>query len=205
MAESLVQERNITITEAEHQEILVSRELGFWFYLMSDGVIFALLFATYITLRHNTAGGPEAQQLFKLGHTLAETAALLTSSLTCGFATWAAAYQRRSLSMVWLLVTLALGLLFVSLEISEFHHLIDIGAGPARSGFLSAFFTLIATHGVHVCFGMLWLLMLLIQLPGKGTSPWVISRLNRWGMFWHFLDIVWVGIFSFVYLPGVLR
>jgi cytochrome o ubiquinol oxidase subunit III len=171
---------------------------------MSDAVIFALLFATYLSMSQNTAGGPNGRALFDLGNTLAETMLLLTSSLTCGIATWAASQQRRGPAIGWLAVTLLLGLSFVGMEANEFLHMIGAGAGPERSGFLSAFFTLVGTHGLHVSIGMLWLLVMIAQLLFKGPTPWVLSRLHRWGAFWHFLDIIWVGIFSFVYLPGVL-
>jgi cytochrome o ubiquinol oxidase subunit III len=190
--------------ESSHETLYDSRELGFWFYLMSDAVIFALLFATYLSMRHNTAGGPNGRDLFDIGNTLGETVLLLTSSLACGIATWAASQQRSGPAIGWLVITLLLGLGFVGLEANEFFRMIAAGAGPDRSGFLSAFFTLVGTHGLHVSIGMLWLLVMIAQLLIKGPNAWVLSRLRRWGAFWHFLDIVWVGIFSFVYLPGVL-
>jgi cytochrome o ubiquinol oxidase subunit 3 len=188
-------------TETQADE---ARQLGFWFYLMSDGVIFALLFATYAAMSHSFAGGPNGKELFDIRYTLAETALLLTSSLTCGLATLAALQQRRNQAVVWLLMTLVLGLSFVALELSEFGDMIGQGAGPERSGYLSAFFTLVGTHGLHVSLGMVWLLVMVAQLLRKGTRFQVLSRLQRWALFWHFLDIVWVGIFSVVYLPGVL-
>jgi cytochrome o ubiquinol oxidase subunit 3 len=187
--------------QAETRE---SRELGFWFYLMSDAVIFSLLFATYASMTGNTAGGPAAKDLFALGHTLIETGLLLGSSLTCGFAIIAANRGQTRNAIAWLCVTLILGLGFVGMEIAEFSDMIAQGAGPDRSGFLSAFFTLVGTHGLHVSIGSLWLLVMIGQLLGKGPNPWVLSRLQRWGVFWHFLDIVWIGIFSVVYLPGVM-
>jgi cytochrome o ubiquinol oxidase subunit 3 len=185
-------------------EVRESRELGFWFYLMSDAVIFSLLFATYASMNGNTAGGPGAKDVFDLGHTLVETALLLGSSLTCGFAVIAAKREQTGNAVAWLLLTLALGLGFVGMEAVEFGAMIARGAGPDRSGFLSSFFTLVGTHGLHVSFGSLWLLVMIGQLLVKGPNPWVLSRLQRWGVFWHFLDIVWIGIFSVVYLPGVM-
>jgi cytochrome o ubiquinol oxidase subunit 3 len=189
-----------------HHEAAIrdSRELGFWFYLMSDAVIFSLLFATYASMTGNTAGGPGTRDVFDLGHTLIETALLLGSSLTCGLAVIAANRRQTGQAIAWLLVTLALGLGFVGMEAVEFGDMIAQGAGPDRSGFLSAFFTLVGTHGLHVSFGSLWLLVMIGQLLVKGPNPWVLSRLQRWGVFWHFLDIVWIGIFSVVYLPGVM-
>ncbi|MCP5304737.1 MAG: cytochrome o ubiquinol oxidase subunit III [Chromatiaceae bacterium] len=185
-------------------ETRATRALGFWIYLMSDAVIFALLFATYATMIGNYADGPSGKTLFNLTHTLGETTLLLTSSLTCGLATWSAQQRRGGTAVAWLLVTLALGLGFIGMEIVEFMGLLHQGAGPQRSGFLSAFFTLVGTHGLHVSVGIVWLLVMIAQIVIKGPSSWVQSRLQRWSTFWHFLDIVWVGIFSIVYLPGML-
>ena len=209
MTDAAIAEHAADLALAGHHhhdtEVRESRELGFWFYLMSDAVIFSLLFATYASMNGNTAGGPGAKDVFDLGHTLGETALLLTSSLTCGIATWEASRKRTHVAIVWLLVTLLLGLGFVAMEATEFLHMMQIGAGPDRSGFLSSFFTLVGTHGLHVSIGMLWLLVMIAQLLIKGPNEWVMSRLQRWGAFWHFLDIIWVGIFSFVYLPGLLQ
>jgi cytochrome o ubiquinol oxidase subunit 3 len=181
-----------------------ARALGFWIYLMSDAVIFALLFATYATMSDHYAGGPGGKELFDLTHTLGETMLLLTSSLTCGIATSAAMERRTAMAIGWLLVTLLLGMGFVGMESIEFAGMVAQGSGPQRSGFLSAFFTLVGTHGLHVSLGMVWLLVMIAQLLVKGPTTWVLSRLQRWSAFWHFLDIIWIGIFSVVYLPGVL-
>ncbi|MET0029148.1 MAG: cytochrome o ubiquinol oxidase subunit III [Candidatus Thiodiazotropha sp.] len=181
-----------------------ARQLGFWFYLMSDAVIFALLFATYASMSHSFAGGPSGKTLFDIRFTLAETGLLLTSSLSCGLATLYALHHRRVQALGWLVVTLLLGLGFLTLEMMEFRDMIAQGAGPDRSGYLSAFFTLVGTHGLHVSMGLVWLITMVLQLMLKGTTAPVLSRLQRWSLFWHFLDIVWVSIFSFVYLPGVL-
>ncbi len=178
---------------------------GFWIFLMSDAVLFALLFATYAVLLVGTAGGPSGHDLFDLKRAFFETLALLTSSLCFGFATLAmrdGAPARRVAA--WLLVTLALGGVFLALEVTELLGLIDQGAGPSRSGFLSAFFTLVGTHGLHVSIGSLWIVFMLVQMRMKGLTPPVRSRILRLGLYWHFLDIVWVGIFSVVYLPGIL-
>ena len=184
----------------EHLE----RELGFWIYLMSDAIIFALLFATYVIMQANTAGGPGGQSLFSLSRTFSETLLLLTSSFTFGLVSWSAGKDHLRAMLFWLAVTFLLGLAFLGLEVSEFSSLIGRGAGPERSGFLSAFFTLVGTHGLHVAAGMLWILVLSVQLARSGLNAAVSSRLSRLGMFWHFLDIVWIAIFSVVYLPGVI-
>ncbi|MGL6161383.1 cytochrome o ubiquinol oxidase subunit III [Microbulbifer sp.] len=180
------------------------RAFGFWLYLMSDAIIFALLFATYLVMAGNTAGGPAGSDLFSLPHTLGETLLLLTSSLTFGLASLALDAGRRPQLLAWLAVTFVLGLGFVAMEIREFHGMIIQGAGPDRSGFLSAFFTLVGTHGLHVSAGLVFILVMVAQVAAKGLSQPVSSRLLRLGLFWHFLDIVWIGIFSAVYLPGIL-
>jgi len=180
------------------------KAFGFWLYLMSDGVIFALLFATYVVMAHNYAGGPTGKDLFDLRHTFSETMVLLVSSITFGFATVAVRQGARGRVLAWLAVTFVLGAGFVALEIVEFTGMVAQGAGPQRSGFLSAFFTLVGTHGLHVTNGLIWIVIMAIQVLLKGLTPPVTSRLFRLGLFWHFLDIVWIGIFSIVYLPGVL-
>ncbi len=180
------------------------RAFGFWLYLMSDGIIFALLFATYVVMLGNTAGGPTGKDLFSLDRAAAETALLLLSSTTFGFAAVATAAGERSRVLLWLTVTVLLGLGFLFLEYGEFSGMIAQGAGPDRSGFLSAFFTLVGTHGLHVSIGSLCILVMIGQVLVKGLTTPVVSRLARLGLFWHFLDIVWVAIFSVVYLPGLL-
>ena len=188
----------------EEAENLEQREFGFWLYLMSDAIIFALLFATYLVMVDGTAGGPAGKDLFSLSHVFAETMVLLLSSLTFGFAWLAARTGRKSQVLGWLLVTFLLGLGFVGLEISEFADMVAAGAGPGRSGFLSAFFTLVGTHGLHVTFGLIFILVMSVQIAVRGLNAHAMSRLFRLGLFWHFLDIVWIGIFSVVYLPGLL-
>jgi cytochrome o ubiquinol oxidase subunit III len=189
---------------APEVDVYEEKEFGFWLYLMSDAIIFALLFATYVVMAPNHAGGPTGQTLFSLGRTFAETMLLLCSSITFGFATVAMRFGRPSEVLAWLAVTFLLGAGFVSLEIMEFTGLVAQGAGPQRSGFLSAFFTLVGTHGLHVSMGMVWIVIMAIQVLAKGLTDPVASRLFRLGLFWHFLDIVWIGIFSIVYLPGIL-
>jgi cytochrome o ubiquinol oxidase subunit 3 len=189
---------------APEVDLYEEKAFGFWLYLMSDAVIFALLFATYVVMAPNHAGGPTGKDVFNLSRTFAETMLLLTSTLTFGLASVAVRLGRLPQVLGWLAVTFVLGAAFVTLEIGEFTGMYAQGAGPQRSGFLSAFFTLVGTHGLHVTFGLIWILILSAQVLIKGLTEPVASRLFRLGLFWHFLDIVWIGIFSIVYLPGVL-
>ncbi|MEO0979542.1 MAG: cytochrome o ubiquinol oxidase subunit III [Pseudomonadota bacterium] len=195
---------NSDLIEHEEKKSLESREFGFWVYLMTDAVIFALLFASYVVLSKNSAAGPTSKDLFDLGHTAGETALLLLSSLTFGLATIAMTSDQAGRVVQWLFVTLILGLGFLAMEMLEFHGMIAQGAGPGTSGFLSAFFTLVGTHGLHVAFGAIGICVMIGQVMVKGLTLPVRSRLIRLGLFWHFLDIVWIGIFSVVYLPGVM-
>jgi len=195
---------NSELLEHEEKKSLESREFGFWVYLMTDAVIFALLFASYVVLSKNSAAGPTSRDLFDLGHTAGETALLLLSSLTFGLATIAMTADKAGRVVQWLFVTLILGLGFLAMEMLEFHGMIAQGAGPGTSGFLSAFFTLVGTHGLHVAFGAIGICVMIGQVMVKGLTLPVRSRLVRLGLFWHFLDIVWIGIFSVVYLPGVM-
>lgn len=185
-------------------DVYEQRAFGFWLYLMSDAIIFSLLFATYAVMARNNAGGPTANMLFSLPNAFAETMLLLFSSITFGLATLAMKSDAKQRMLAWLLVTFLLGLGFVGLEIREFHGMVRAGAGPDRSGFLSAFFTLVGTHGLHVTFGLIWILIMTSQVIIKGLTIPVASRFLRLGLFWHFLDIIWIGIFSIVYLPGIL-
>jgi cytochrome o ubiquinol oxidase subunit 3 len=198
----------VSAVPAEHEldasDVHGQRVLGFWLYLMGDAVIFALLFMTYGIMVGNTAGGPSGKTLFNLNNAALETALLLVSSTTFGFASLASRDGHRRATLSWLLITFVLGAGFVFLEIREFLGLIRIGAGPDRSGFLSAFFTLVGTHGTHVSVGLIWILIMSGQVFLKGLTLPVTSRLFRLGLFWHFLDIAWVGIFSVVYLPALL-
>ncbi len=177
---------------------------GFWLYVLSDLVLFATLFATYAVLGRNYAGGPTGLELFDLPYVFGETILLLISSATCGLAILAMHRQNRKGVLGWLLVTLLVGAAFVCLEINEFHHLITQGHGPDRSAFLSSFFTLVGTHGAHVAAGLIWIAVVMGQVAARGLDPLMQSRLMRWSIFWHFLDIVWVGVFSLVYLGGVM-
>ncbi|HCE38893.1 MAG TPA: cytochrome o ubiquinol oxidase subunit III [Alcanivorax sp.] len=178
--------------------------LGFWIYLMSDCLIFASLFATYGVLGRSYADGPTGMELFDLPLVAMNTSLLLLSSITYGFAMLKMQANQLRGTMVWLAITGLLGAGFLGLELYEFNHLIHEGAGPGRSGFLSAFFGLVGTHGLHVLFGIVWLVTLLFQLKKHGLIPENQRRLFCLSMFWHFLDVVWIGVFTFVYLMGVL-
>jgi len=178
--------------------------LGFWIYLMSDCLIFACLFATYAVLGRNYAGGPSGAEIFELGTVALNTAFLLFSSITYGFAMLAAQKKNTKSTLIWLAVTGVLGACFLYLELDEFTHLIHEGFGPWRSGFLTAFFSLVGTHGLHVTFGIVWLVTLMFQVGKHGINAANYRRLACLSMFWHFLDVIWIGVFTYVYLMGVL-
>jgi cytochrome o ubiquinol oxidase subunit 3 len=192
------------LNEHEHQEG-ESTSLGFWIYLMSDCLIFAMLFATYGVLGGNFAGGPAPKDVFELPLIVVNTSCLLISSITFGFAMLASQARNVRLTQLWLVVTAVFGVAFLAIEIYEFSHLIMDGAGPQRSAFLSSFFTLVGTHGLHVTFGLIWIGTMIVQLGSKGLIPANIRRLTCLSMFWHFLDVIWVGVFTVVYLMGMLR
>jgi cytochrome o ubiquinol oxidase subunit III len=189
--------------EEHHPES--STLLGFWIYLMSDCLIFAVLFATYGVLGRNYAAGPSPKDLFDLPLVALNTAMLLFSSITYGFAMLAMDKGRTAATQGWLAVTGLFGAAFLAIEFYEFAHLIHEGAGPGRSAFLSSFFTLVGTHGLHVTFGLIWLVVLMIQVAQRGLIPENTRRLMCLSMFWHFLDVIWIGVFTFVYLMGVLQ
>lgn len=178
--------------------------LGFWLYLMSDLLIFAVLFATHAVLGRSYAAGPSGADLFDLKLIAVNTGVLLVSSITYGMAMIAMQHRRQASVLRWLAVTGVLGLVFLGLEIYEFAHLLQLGAGPQRSAFLSSFFTLVGTHGLHVFFGCVWLVTLMVQVRKHGLTLANRRRLVCLSMFWHFLDVVWIGVFTFVYLMGVL-
>ena len=190
------------ITEEYHPEN--GTLLGFWLYLMSDCLVFACLFAMYAVLGRSYAGGPTGAELFDLPTVALNTALLLLSSITYGFAMMEMQSNRLSGTLIWLVITGLFGAGFIGIELHEFAHLIHEGAGPQRSAFLSSFFTLVSTHGLHVSFGILWLVTLLVQLGKHGLTEANRRRLMCLSMFWHFLDVVWIGVFTFVYLMGVL-
>ncbi len=179
--------------------------LGFWLYLMSDCLVFAALFAVYGVLGRNYAAGPSGADLFELPLVALNTSLLLLSSITYGFGMLEMQRGRTRQVLIWLAVTGLLGVGFIGIELYEFSHLIAEGAGPQRSAFLSSFFALVGTHGLHVGFGSVWLVTLMFQLHRHGLIAENKRRLLCLSMFWHFLDVVWIGVFSFVYLLGSLR
>jgi cytochrome o ubiquinol oxidase subunit 3 len=178
---------------------------GFWIFLLSDIVMFSAFFATYAVLVNSTAGGPSGAQLFDLRNVGIETSCLLLSSFTCGIATIGAQAQRGSWFYGAMSATFVLGAAFLALELHEFVGMIAQDAGPSRSAFLSAFFTLVGCHGLHVTIGLLWLLTMMAQVFAKGYRPDIMRRMLCFGLFWHALDIIWVGVFTVVYLMGVAR
>jgi cytochrome o ubiquinol oxidase subunit III len=190
------------LTEDHHPEN--STMLGFWIYLMSDCLMFAVLFATYAVLGRNYAAGPAPADLFDLQLVAINTAMLLFSSITYGFAMLRMEKGDKSGTLIWLAITGLFGLAFLGIELYEFSHLIHEGAGPQRSAFLSAFFTLVGTHGLHVTFGCIWLVTLMTQVAKHGLIEANRRRLMCLSMFWHFLDVIWIGVFSLVYLIGVI-
>ncbi|ABC34191.1 cytochrome o ubiquinol oxidase subunit III [Burkholderia thailandensis] len=191
--------------QAAHDHPPSHSVFGFWLYLMTDCVIFAALFAVFAVMAHQFAGGPTAVDLFDIPGVALETALLLVSSITYGFAMIGAQRGRRGALFGWLAVTFALGAAFLGLELREFSHMIAEGAGPQRSAFLSSFFTLVGTHGLHVAIGLLWMAVLAFQAMRRPTlTERDIRRLTCLSLFWHFLDIVWICVFSFVYLASVI-
>jgi len=182
-----------------------STMLGFWIYLMSDCLMFAVLFAIYGVLGASYAAGPAPKDLFDLELVALNTAMLLFSSITYGFAMLAMVKGNVRATLAWLAVTGLFGLAFLGIELYEFQHLIHIGATPQRSAFLSSFFVLVGTHGLHVTFGIVWLVTLMAQVWRFGLIEANRRRLMCLSMFWHFLDVIWIGVFTFVYLMGVLR
>jgi cytochrome o ubiquinol oxidase subunit 3 len=173
---------------------------GFWLFLLSDILIFAALFAAYSVLSGETAGGPSGADLFDRKHVFIETLCLLASSVTCGFGTLAVQRAEASSVYFWMALTFLLGAAFLGLELGEFRDMLARGAGPSHSAFLSAFFALVGTHGLHVTIGLCWMVVMLLQVATLGFRPMVARRFFCFGLFWHALDIVWVGVFTIVYL-----
>lgn len=187
-----------------HHDAGANKLFGFWIYLMSDCILFASLFATYAVLATATAGGVGAKDIFELPFVFIETMLLLFSSITFGFGMIAMKRQDIEGLKRWMLITFLLGAGFIGMELYEFHHLIVHGHGPDKSAFLSAFFTLVGTHGLHVSFGLIWLVVCYWQLSTKGLTERMEVRFNCLSLFWHFLDVVWICVFTFVYLVGVV-
>ena len=191
--------------EEHHHAEGGSTMLGFWIYLMSDCLIFACLFAMYGVLGSNYAGGPAPKDLFELPLVALNTSMLLLSSITYGFAMLAMERRQVRMTQLWLGITGLFGAIFLGIELYEFATLIHEGATPQRSAFLSAFFTLVGTHGLHVTFGIIWLVTLMVQVGRHGLIQANKRRLMCLSLFWHFLDVIWIGVFTFVYLLGMLR
>jgi cytochrome o ubiquinol oxidase subunit 3 len=181
-----------------------ARIFGFWVYLMTDLVIFASLFACFLVLHQNTFQGPTAQDLFHLPSVLVETLILLTSSYTCALGMVAVHCQRKSWALLWFASTFLLGVAFLTLEIREFHDFVQQGASWQRSAFLSSFFTLVGTHGFHIFVGLLWMLVMMFRIVLRPLGARSVSLLFRMALFWHFLDFVWIFIFTVVYGIGYL-
>lgn len=181
-----------------------TKTLGFWIYIMTDCVLFGTLFATYAVLHGSTFGGPSSSQLFDLPYVFIETFLLLTSSFTIGMAVLSAQAGHKSRTIGWLILTFILGLSFVAMELTEFSHLVADGNSWQRSGFLSAFFTLVGTHGAHISVGLLWMIVMTLRIVKGGLKSVDVRRLALLGLFWHFLDIIWICIFTIVYLMGVV-
>jgi cytochrome o ubiquinol oxidase subunit III len=176
---------------------------GFWVYLMTDCVLFASLFAAFAVLRNNTYGGPSGGTLFSLSFVLSETLILLTSSFSCGLGILAARHGQKDRVLMFFAITFLLGLAFLGLELHEFSHLYYEGNSWRRSGFLSAFFTLVGTHGLHITAGLIWMAVMMLRVRASGLGGSAVKRLTMLSLFWHFLDIVWIFIFTVVYLMGI--
>ena len=190
----------IPISERGPADKDVVAAFGFWLFLLSDIVIFAGMFAAYAVLADQTAGGPSGAQLFNWTQVFIETMCLLVSSFTCGLMSIGIDRRSKAMTYGWAAVTFLLGVIFVTLEGHEFAGMIADGAGPSRSAFLSSFFTLVGTHGIHVAIGLCWLIVMMAQVASLGFIPIVERRLRCFSLFWHALDIVWVGVFTIVYL-----
>ncbi|MGS0534835.1 cytochrome o ubiquinol oxidase subunit III [Pseudoalteromonas sp. SaAl2] len=188
----------------EHHDTGGDTVFGFWLYLMTDCLLFASFFATYAVLYMNTAGGVSGKDIFELDFVAVETAALLLSSITFGFAMISAHAQKKAITLMWLAVTFVLGAVFIGMEIYEFNHLIAHGNGPQQSAFLSAFFSLVGLHGLHVTAGLIWMATMMIEVSRRGLKPATVTRLSCLSLFWHFLDVVWICVFTVVYLMGMM-
>ncbi|MER5096941.1 cytochrome o ubiquinol oxidase subunit III [Providencia sp. DFU6] len=204
MSTNTMTNQNLAHAEHGHHDAGGTKVFGFWLYIMSDLILFACLFATYVVLADGTAGGPKGKDIFSLKFVLGETFLLLFSSITYGFAMIAMHKGKIPAVNLWLFATFLLGLGFVIMEVYEFHELIAEGLGPDRSGFLSGFFALVATHGLHVTAGLIWIIVMMIQVTRRGLTDVNKTRLNCLSLFWHFLDVVWICVFTVVYLLGAI-
>ncbi|MFM1262599.1 cytochrome o ubiquinol oxidase subunit III [Yersinia enterocolitica] len=204
MSTETLTNHNVAHAEHGHHDAGATKVFGFWIYLMSDCILFATLFATYAVLVNGTAGGPSGRDIFDLNFVLVETFLLLFSSITYGIAMLGMNKGHRNQVNTWLGLTFLFGLGFVAMEIYEFHHLIAEGYGPDRSAFLSSFFALVATHGIHVTAGLVWIIIMMIQVAKRGLNETNCTRLMCLSLFWHFLDVVWICVFTVVYLLGAM-
>lgn len=190
-------------SQTDHETASTDKSLfGFWVYIMTDCILFASLFVTYIVLQGNTNGGPTASELFSLPFVLTETIILLTSSFTAGLAVLALFHNKKRQLVTWLVITLMLGASFLGMELYEFNHMVQEGHDWQVSGFLSGYFALVGMHGLHIAAGLLWGMALIAYVLIRGITQIVTKRVMLWSLFWHFLDIVWIFIFTFVYLMG---
>lgn len=204
MSTETLTNHNAAHAEHGHHDAGETKVFGFWIYLMSDCILFASLFATYAVLVNGTAGGPSGKDIFDLKFVLVETFLLLFSSITYGMAMIAMNKGKVGGVNTWLFLTFLFGLGFVAMEIYEFHHLIAEGFGPDRSAFLSSFFALVGTHGLHVSAGLVWIIVMMIQVSKFGLTATNKTRLMCLSLFWHFLDVVWICVFTVVYLLGAM-
>ena len=202
--EIMMKENSPAPAEHQHPDPRTNKLLGFWIYLMGDCIMFAALFATYAVMVNNTAEGPSGKNLFELPFVLGETALLLFSSLSYGFAVISMHNNRKQAVCCWLLLTFLLGAGFISMELHEFNQLISEGHGPWQSGFLSAFFALVGAHGLHVTAGLIWMAVLMWQIASRGLTPTNCTRIQCLSLFWHFLDVIWICVFTVVYLIGAM-
>lgn len=193
-----------TRTPDPHQDVFSKNVIGFWLYLMTDCLLFGTLFCTYAVLKNSTFGGPTSNELYHLGTAFTETMILLFSSVACGLAVLSSLKNHKGRVLFWLAITFLLGASFVGIEIHEFHQLVVEGNSWEKSAFLSSFFALVGTHGTHVSFGLLWIAVMIGQVMMQGINSDTFRRLVIFSMFWHFLDLIWIFIFTIVYLLGVL-
>jgi cytochrome o ubiquinol oxidase subunit 3 len=195
---------NMEHHDEHHHDEADKNLFGFWLYIMTDCILFSMIFATYIVLHKHVYGGQTAKELFSMPFVLKETLILLTSSFTYGLAMLGANKQKSKVVLFWLLVTFVLGAAFIAMELHEFTSLYHEGNSWSRSAFLSSFFTLVGTHGLHVTAGLIWMIVVMLQVLVNGVTPKVHSKLAILSLFWHFLDIVWIFVFTIVYLMGAI-
>lgn len=196
----------MSTVDSHHEAHTLDKNMfGFWVYLMTDLLMFAALFATFAVLRNNTFGGPGGKELFNMPFVLGETMILLVSSFTCGLGVIFAQRKDMVKTVIFFVITFLLGISFLTMELSEFTHLFMEGNGFQRSAFLSSFFSLVGTHGLHIASGLLWLIIIFAYLFKRGLSSGMVRKMMLFSIFWHFLDVVWIFIFTIVYLMGVLQ